>query len=112
MRLYIHDKSVAEGMSDILRWALCNILTTVTGRKEATFRSRLQIKEFVDAYGINIDKFSPSDINAYPTFEDFFTRSHRGGSRPISRANDPFHTVVITDSRAIIYHSVADTTAL
>ena len=84
----------------------------ITGRREATFRSRLQIKEFVDAYGINIDEFSPSDIDAYSIFEDFFACSYKSGSRPISRVNDPSHAVVVADSRAIIYYLVADTKAL
>ena len=35
------------------------------GGKEATPRSKKQIKPFVDFYHINMNDFEPSDINAY-----------------------------------------------
>jgi phosphatidylserine decarboxylase precursor len=59
-----------------------------------------------------MDDFTPSDIDAYPTFEDFFARKHKSGSRPISRANDASHAVVVADSRVVTYNSVADTKKL
>jgi len=65
MRLYIHEESVAEG------------------RRERSRESRRCIAAFVDAYEINMQDFDPSDTDFYATFEDFFTRAHRQGSRPI-----------------------------
>lgn len=88
------------------------LLTKAPGKNEGTARSKQQIKAFVDAYQIDMGDFDPSDMDAYQTFEDFFARKHKAGSRPISRANDPSHAVVVADSRVVTYSSVADTKAL
>jgi phosphatidylserine decarboxylase len=83
-----------------------------SGKKEATKSSAHQIKAFVDFYHINMEEFEPSDINAYPTFEDFFIRHHAPGSRPIFAENDPSKAVVVADSRVVVYPSVSETQAL
>ncbi|KAF5696382.1 phosphatidylserine decarboxylase, partial [Fusarium mundagurra] len=91
MRLYMHNKSLEKG------------------KKEASPASKQQISKFVDYYGINMDDFDPSDINEYNTFEDFFARAHKAGSRPIHRPDDALTAVVVADSRVVTYESVAET---
>ena len=50
-----------------------------------------------------MDDFEPSDIEKYTTFEDFFTRRHKRGSRPIHKLDDPSSAVVVADSRVVTY---------
>ncbi|KAH7304681.1 phosphatidylserine decarboxylase-domain-containing protein [Stachybotrys elegans] len=94
MRLYIHDKSLSEG------------------KKEGAPSSRERIRSFVDFYGIDMDEFEPSDVSKYNSFEDFFTRAHKPGSRPTHKLEDEKHAVVVADSRAVTYDSVAETKKL
>ncbi|UKZ84967.1 uncharacterized protein TrAFT101_000847 [Trichoderma asperellum] len=94
MRLYLHEKSEHEG------------------REERAPASRRRIKSFVDAYGIDMREFEPSDTDSYNTFEAFFTRKHKSGSRPICDVNDPSHAVVVADSRVVVYDCLADTKTL
>ncbi|KAI1371459.1 putative phosphatidylserine decarboxylase [Hypoxylon crocopeplum] len=94
MRLWIHNKSIRKG------------------EEEATPASHNQIKTFVETYGINMEDFEPSDIEKYKTFEDFFIRAHRPGSRPIHDLDDPTGAVVVADSRVVTYTSVAETKKL
>ncbi|KAK0755599.1 hypothetical protein N5P37_011841 [Trichoderma harzianum] len=94
MRLYMHEESVAEG------------------QRERTTTSRRRIKAFVDAYGINMRDFEPSDISRYPTFEDFFTRALKTASRPICNVDDPSHAVVVADSRVVVFNSIGEAKAL
>jgi phosphatidylserine decarboxylase len=53
-----------------------------------------------------MDDFEPSDTGAYSTFEDFFVRAHKPGSRPIVAENDPSSAVVGADSRVVVYETV------
>src|SRR6478609_4690770 len=85
------------------------VIYTRIGKKEASPASKQQISKFVDYYGINMDDFDPSDINEYKTFEDFFARAHKAGSRPIHRPDDALTAVVVADSRVVTYESVAET---
>ncbi|GES58086.1 phosphatidylserine decarboxylase [Aspergillus terreus] len=94
MRLYMHNKAVEEG------------------EREATPGSRRRIKEFVDFYHIDMHQFEPSSLEDYPTFEDFFTRAHRPGSRPIYEQHDPSAAVVVADSRVVTYETVAQSKKL
>ncbi|KAI0832268.1 putative phosphatidylserine decarboxylase [Hypoxylon sp. FL0890] len=94
MRLWVHKKSIRKG------------------EEEGTPASHNQIKTFVETYGINMNDFEPSDIEKYKTFEDFFIRAHRPGSRPIHDADDPAGAVVVADSRVVTYDSVAETKRL
>ncbi|KIE00290.1 phosphatidylserine decarboxylase proenzyme, partial [Metarhizium majus ARSEF 297] len=90
----MHEESIAEG------------------RKERSPASRRRIKGFVDAYGIDMREFEPTDITRYPTFEDFFTRAHKAGSRPICDAANPCRAVVVADSRVVVFNSVNEAKAL
>jgi phosphatidylserine decarboxylase precursor len=78
------------------------------GKREATPASRNRIQQFVDTFNINMDDFEPSDINAYPTFEDFFIRRHKPGSRPIYEPDNNSSAVVVADSRVVVYEAVAE----
>ena len=78
------------------------------GKREATPASKRRIKSFVEFFHINMNDFEPSDINAYTTFEDFFVRAHKPGSRPIHAKNDPTKAVVVADSRLVVYETVAE----
>ncbi|KUM56295.1 hypothetical protein ACN42_g10921 [Penicillium freii] len=88
MRLYMHRKNVKAG------------------RDEGTPASKQQINSFVDFYKIKMDDFEPSDTSAYATFEDFFVRAHKSGSRPIFAEDDPSRAVVVADSRVVVYETV------
>ncbi|RFU79500.1 phosphatidylserine decarboxylase [Trichoderma arundinaceum] len=59
-----------------------------------------------------MDDFEPSEIDSYNTFEDFFTRAHRPGSRPIYHEDDPSHAIVVADSRVVVYETLSDTKTL
>ncbi|KAJ5244938.1 hypothetical protein N7489_005034 [Penicillium chrysogenum] len=78
------------------------------GKKEATPASRTRIKQFVDAYHINMKDFEPSGIDAYSTFEDFFVRRHKPGSRPVHEPDDASSAVVVADSRVVVYEALAE----
>lgn len=56
--------------------------------------------------------FTPSDIKAYRTFEDFFVRKHTPSSRPIYSASDPTWAVCVADSRLVVYPTVSQARAL
>ena len=94
MRLYLHESALDQG------------------KKEGTPESKKQIKQFIDTYQINMNDFDPSDHTKYRNFEDFFTRKHRAGSRPIDSPEDASSAVVVADSRVVAYESVAETTRL
>jgi phosphatidylserine decarboxylase precursor len=82
------------------------------GKQEGTPASKKEIRQFVETYNINMNEFEPSDIDEYKTFEDFFTRAHRPGSRPIHQPEDASIAVVVADSRVVTYESVAETKSL
>ncbi|KAL2863271.1 putative phosphatidylserine decarboxylase [Aspergillus lucknowensis] len=90
MRLYLHNRAIQEG------------------KKEASSASRQRIAHFVDFFHINMDQFEPADLSAYTTFEDFFIRHHKPGTRPIHAPDDPRAAVVVADSRVVVYPSVAE----
>jgi len=74
------------------------------GKEEGTPASHNQIKGFVDFYNINMDDFEPSDIEKYKTFEDFFVRKHKEGTRPI--AGGKRGAICVADSRVVTYDTV------
>jgi len=94
MRLYLHDESNKQG------------------KVEGTSDSAKQIAKFVRDYEINMEDFTPSDIDKYTSFEDFFTRKHKSGSRPIDSPDDASRAVCVADSRVVAYESVSETKEL
>ncbi|CAG9992107.1 unnamed protein product [Clonostachys byssicola] len=91
MRLYTHSRTIKQG------------------EKEGTLESRKGIKRFVEEFSIDMNEYEPSDITKYRTFEDFFVRAHKDGSRPIHEPQNLAHAVVPADSRVVAYESVAET---
>lgn len=55
-----------------------------------------------------MNDFEPSDIQAYQTFEEFFVRAHKPGSRPIHAKHDARNAVIVADSRVAVYSTVAE----
>ena len=45
------------------------------------------IRRFVAKYRVNMSEALDADIASYPTFNDFFTRALKPGSRPLAQAN-------------------------
>lgn len=90
LRLWMHNKSLREG------------------REYAKSSSKNQIEGFVRTYGIDMSQYHPSEIDAYGSFEDFFVRRHRQGSRPIHARDDPTKAVVVADCRVVVYETVAE----
>ncbi len=109
MRLYIHNESLKEGMyGDHVRRRTNGFsrLTAGQGQSEGTEASKKKIAGFVDYYHINMKDYEPSDLDAYSTFEDFFVRVHRPGSRPIFAPEDPRRAICVADSRVVVYETV------
>lgn len=84
------------------------MLIWILGKKEATAASARRIREFISFFKINMDEFDPSSPEAYSTFEDFFIRHHKPGSRPIFEPSDTHSAVVVADSRVVVYEQVAE----
>lgn len=59
-----------------------------------------------------MDDFEPSDISKYKTFEDFFVRRHRPGSRPVAEPDNPSRAVCVADARVVSYETVAESRRL
>jgi phosphatidylserine decarboxylase precursor len=88
------------------------MLIHLSGKEEGTEASRKQIRDFVQYYGIDMSSFEPEDINEYGSFEDFFVRAHRPGSRPIHRPDDASSVTVVADSRVVTFATVEQTKKL
>lgn len=58
--------------------------------KPLGFFTQLLIKQFIQAYNINMNEIKEPDLTKYKTFNDFFTRELKEGQRPI----DPTAAVV------------------
>jgi phosphatidylserine decarboxylase precursor len=93
-RMYIHNKTLKEG------------------KDEGTPASHKQIKGFVEYYNINMDDFEPSDIEKFGSFEDFFVRKHKPGTRPIHEPKNNKKAVCVADSRVVTYDTVAESKKL
>ncbi|KAH8755380.1 phosphatidylserine decarboxylase-domain-containing protein [Diaporthe sp. PMI_573] len=79
------------------------------GEQEGTPALKKEIRQFVETYNINMNEFEPLDIDEYKTFKDFFTRTHRPGSRPIYQPEDASIAVVIKGNGFSIANLVMDT---
>ncbi|KAI5791470.1 phosphatidylserine decarboxylase [Pyronema domesticum] len=69
--------------------------------------SAAKIRSFVDFYHIDMNDFEPSDISQYHTFQDFFIRKHKPGTRPLYAEGDNSKAVVVADSRLVVYDTVS-----
>lgn len=57
-------------------------------------------------------QYEPSDVSKYRNLEDFFTRKHEPGSRPIDAPDHESKAVCVVDSRLVAYESVAESKKL
>ena len=65
--------------------ALTHFAGFVASRKRGWVTTAI-IRRFVAKYRVNMDEALDSDISAYLTFNDFFTRALKPGARPLARA--------------------------
>ncbi|OKL58327.1 hypothetical protein UA08_06397 [Talaromyces atroroseus] len=109
MRLHLHAENVHSGQTMHSCKRLLAVLTEVTGEEEGSSLSKGKIRAFVDFFHINMDDFEPSNIEDYHTFKEFFIRKHKPGSRPIHAEGDNSVSVVVADSRLVVYETVTAT---
>ena len=62
-------------------------LAGVLANARAGAATTAAIRAFVQRYGVNMAEAAESDIAAYPTFNEFFTRALRPGARPLAQAD-------------------------
>ncbi|EPQ55345.1 phosphatidylserine decarboxylase [Gloeophyllum trabeum ATCC 11539] len=94
LRYWLHHESLEEG--DEMR-------------KPETKKN---IRPFVEFFEIDMSQFEPSDIDAYPNFQEFFIRKHKAGARPIAEPDNPSVAVVAADCRLVVYPTISQATAL
>ncbi|MDD5410133.1 MAG: archaetidylserine decarboxylase [Methylobacter sp.] len=63
--------------------ALSQMMSVLTHCENKTWKN-LFIKQIIKHYGVNMDEALEQDINAYKSFNDFFTRELKPGVRPLS----------------------------
>lgn len=54
----------------------------------APWLKNVLIKKFIRTYNVNLDEAASSSLDAYPNFNDFFTRALKEGLRPIDSGKD------------------------
>jgi phosphatidylserine decarboxylase len=65
--------------------ALTVLAGKLAGMQGGALTTRV-IRWFVGRYGVNMSEAANPDITAYPSFNDFFTRSLKPGARPLAPA--------------------------
>ncbi len=78
----------------------------VSGKYENSPGSKKDIAGFIRQYGIDMSEFEPSDPDNYQCFNDFFTRAHKPGSRPLAEPGNDSVTVSAADSRLVVFDTV------
>jgi len=63
--------------------ALSSLMSKLTHCENKTWKN-LFIKQIIKHYGVNMDEAREPDINAYKSFNHFFTRELKPGVRPLS----------------------------
>jgi phosphatidylserine decarboxylase precursor len=74
----------------------------------ATKESVRQLPEFIRFYGINMSDFILEKPEQYSTFNDFFIRELKPGSRPIVGAKNEAIIVSPADSKLLVFDSISD----
>ncbi len=64
---------------------LSSLMSKLTHSENKAWKN-LMIKQIIRHYGVNMEEAQQPDINAYKSFNDFFTRELKSGVRPLSRA--------------------------
>jgi len=67
--------------------ALSSLMSKLTHCENKTWKN-LFIKQIIRHYGVNMAEARKSDINAYKSFNHFFTRELKPGVRPLSTETD------------------------
>jgi phosphatidylserine decarboxylase len=62
---------------------LSSLMSKLTHSENKAWKN-LMIKQIIRHYGVNMEEAQQSDINAYKSFNDFFTRELKSGVRPLS----------------------------
>lgn len=86
---FIWQDAVIDHFSVVLQYILPKQALSIFAGKVANTRggvwtARL-ISWFVRRYKVNMEEANNPDVNSYATFNEFFTRALRTGSRPLSR---------------------------
>lgn len=91
----------------MLRHALLRtrLFSSLYGRLNRAARSARKIRHFIDTYGIDTRELD-RPIEAFPSFDAFFTRRLRQGARPIDAT--PERLVSPADARLIAYRADHD----
>lgn len=63
---------------------LSRLMRQLTHSKNKTWKNLL-IKQMISYYAVNMDEAIDADINAYPSFNHFFTRQLKAGARRIAK---------------------------
>lgn len=110
-RLWTHEKNFYAGKAIQETWDTryvppMAILTFDSEKEEVAPHSHKQISGFIDFYDINMNDFSPREVDRYSTFQNFFVRRHAPGARPLYASNDPTSAVIVADSRVVVYNTV------
>lgn len=67
--------------------ALSNMMSKLTHCENKAWKN-LFIKQIIRHYGVNMDEAMEQDINAYKSFNHFFTRELKPGVRPLTTENN------------------------
>jgi phosphatidylserine decarboxylase len=66
---------------------LSQLMSYFTHSENTTWKN-LMISQIIKAYNVNMSEALTQDLNAYPSFNHFFTRQLKAGVRPITEATD------------------------
>ena len=80
------DRLAALSQYLLPKGALTRLAGWVASARRGAATTRL-IRWFVARYGVNMAEAAESDIAAYASFNDFFTRALKPGARPIAQAD-------------------------
>jgi len=80
--------------------------TVVTGRRMELPSSKRSIAPFIRAYKVNTSE-AELDVSQYRTFNDFFARRLKVGSRPIASVSDPTVLTCPADCRLLVFPSLS-----
>ena len=75
-------------------------------------KSRKHIPSFVKMYQINLDELLLTRIEEYATFNEFFYRKLKPGTRPIANPDDPSIVVSVADCRLVVFDDIDDATRI
>ncbi len=64
------------------------------------------IPGFIRQYGIDMSEFESSEPDKYQCFNDFFTRAHKPGSRPLAEPGNNSITVSAANSCLVVFDTV------